>query len=86
MKAAEMKSAKPPVWQEREKIIIFENNKNNKKNSFKNNEFWTIIMNWKRRKKNLSIHLAFWFEVEGCDFKIWMRIFNIKTKNENKKE
>ena len=39
MKAAEMKSAKPPVWQEREKIIIFENNKNNKKNSFKNNEF-----------------------------------------------
>ncbi len=39
MKAAEMKSAKPPVWREREKIIIFENNKNNKNNSFKNNEF-----------------------------------------------
>ena len=85
MKAAEMKSAKPPVWQEREKIIIFENNKNNKKNSFKNNEFEQLF--WKKEGKIiLSIHLAFWFEVEGCDFKIWMRIFSIKTKNENKKE
>ena len=69
------------------KIIILgnKNNINKKKNSFKNNEFEQLF--WKKEGKIiLSIHLAFWFEVEGCDFKIWMRIFSIKTKNENKKE